>query len=132
MARINNVKLNEIIKDFDLISKNTRDKAKQMLEEGAAILVRATKQETPVDTRALQSAVKAGHLVINNQTSEIEVWPQGKRKDKRHKKPERNEIIGFVTQYGRKNLKPRPFMTDAFAKSTNSIMQKWSELWNDN
>ena len=53
------------------------------------------------DTGVLSQSVKSGKIYRTSLGRFVEVWPQGKRYDKKHKNGERNETIGFVTIYGR-------------------------------
>lgn len=116
---------------------------KKMLKTGADIIIKSQQEHldaavlgyTPKEpvrrTGELSRSIKAGQVTATRDEAKIEVWPQGERTDKWHKKPARNAEIGFVTNYGRSGVRARPFIQQAVDATDETIKRRWEEMLNE-
>lgn len=116
---------------------------RKMLKSGADIIIKS--QQAHIDTAVLgytpkepvrrtgelSRSIKAGPVTATRDEAKIEVWPQGERTDKWHKKPARNAEIGFVTNYGRSGVQARPFIQQAVDATDETIKRRWEEMLNE-
>jgi hypothetical protein len=132
VGRINclNGSFDSLIADLRKKSASAPETIRKAVDKAGDVLVEETTKsivkESVVDTGALLQSVKKGKAQATGGGYKIEVWPQGMRRDKHHRKAARNETIGFVNEYGRKwsgtgksrtaaknGYKGRPFMENA-------------------
>lgn len=116
---------------------------RKMLKTGADIIIKSqqahldaavlgyTPQEPVRRTGELSRSIKSGPVKATRDEARIEVWPQGERTDKWHKKPARNAEIGFVTNYGRSGVRARPFIQQAVNATDATIKRRWEEMLNE-
>lgn len=117
MGRINcvNGSFDDLVRELRRKQQNAPAALKKAVNAAGDVLVREiTKSivaEGVKDTGTLLQSVKKGTAKVEGMGYTLEAWPQGTRKDKHHKKGERNETIGFVNEHGRKyqydKTKPR-------------------------
>jgi hypothetical protein len=132
VGRINclNGSFDDLIADLRKKSASAPQTIRKAVSKGGDVLAeeitKSIVKESVVDTGALMQSVKKGKPTVTGSGYKIEAWPQGMRRDKHHKKAERNETIGFVNEFGRKwsgtgksrtaaknGYKGRPFMENA-------------------
>ena len=116
---------------------------RKMLKTGAGIIIESqrahldaavlgyTTREPVRRTGELSRSIKAGSVTVTRDEARIEVWPQGERTDKWHKKPARNAEIGFVTNYGKSGVRARPFIQQAVDATDEVIKRRWEEMLNE-
>ena len=116
---------------------------KKMLKTGADIIIKSQQEHLDADvlgytpkepvrrTGELSRSIKAGPVTATLDEAKIEVWPQGERTDKWHKKPARNAEIGFVTNYGKSGVRARPFIQQAVDATDEVIKRRWEEMLNE-
>lgn len=108
MGRINciNGSFDDLVRALRQKRQNAPAVLKKAVNAAGDVLVREiTKSivaEGVKDTGTLVESVKKGPAKVEGMGYTLEAWPQGTRRDKYHKKGERNETIGFVNEHGRK------------------------------
>lgn len=143
MARVNTFGIGENIKDLDFQSKNMKKQTKMMLRAGAEIVVEKTKQAAVgfglERTGQLKDSIEYGSTRSTSDGAEIDIYPKGEHinEGKRGQSfVERNAVIGFVQNYGRRYGKRkytvragRPFFDRGFEDSAEEVGKKWEEMW---
>lgn len=119
------------------------DLMRKMLKSGAEILIKSQREHlqdaiigyTPKErgrrNGTLKQSIEAGHIIKTPESAHIDVWPHGEREDQWHKKPARNAQIGFVVNYGKRNMHGRPFVKQSIADSESEVNRRWEEMLNE-
>lgn len=130
MARFAMMNLDSVIAEVKKRSDNAEKAMRAAVDAAGDVFVDEIRKNIRAkdiwDTGALYASVKKGKVVEKGGAYKLEAYPQGVRTDAHHPKGERNEIIGFVNEYGRRagkgyggqanNYPARPFVAPA-AKS---------------
>jgi len=86
-----------------------------------------------VDTGKLRDSVKASAPEIFSDSASVEVYPQGR--STRHRHSERNAVVGFVQEYGRRyGSRVRPgvgFFAEAVQNNEDRITDGMVRIWRD-
>lgn len=130
MAKFNTVGFDDIEKEF-LKQSDTATKAiPKMLEAGAAVLVKAQKEEAKTlkveDSGDLIKSIKASKVKTTDIDSTVTVAPTGKNHN-----GIRNAEVGFVNEYGTSNQPARPWMETANIKSEEKVHQAMVNVWEE-
>lgn len=116
---------------------------RKMLKSGADILIKSqqahlqeailgyTPKERGRRNGTLRESIKAGPITKTPEMAKVDVWPHGEREDQWHKKPARNAEIGFVVNYGKRNMRARPFVKETVTDSESAINRRWEEMLNE-
>lgn len=143
MARVNTFGIRENVKDLDFQSKNMKKQTRKMLRAGAEIAVAETKRSAAgfglINTGQMRESIDYGRTRTTYDGAEIDIYPQGEHVNKGKKGQtyvERNAVIGFVQNYGRRYGKHkytvragRPFFDRGFVNAEKEIDKKWGEMW---
>ena len=133
MARINSTGLNEVLESIVQEQKATPETMRHMIEAAGDVYVEETRNQIKemkiFDTGATWWSIKRGKSTKAGDGVRLEVWPAGTRVDKNHPDGERVETIAFVTEYGTKRRKARPFMSNAAKIAAPKAEQAMLEVW---
>lgn len=122
MAKISGDMWDELAEQLMTAEKKVPGLLVQATEKAANIYEEETEKEIrriPLyDRGALALSIKRGPIIASTRGRRVEVWPQGKRYDKKHPNGERMETIGFVLIHGRpEKYKARDYLTAADKKA---------------
>lgn len=137
MARINTVGLTELANDLQKEGNIPKETIRRMLEEGAEKLAEGIKSAASNEglrkTGKMIDSIKPGNLQLYSDSAQVEIWPQGTRKNGR--KRERNAVVGFVQHYGRSyRHKKRPgtlFFEKGEALGADAAVELMAKIFGD-
>lgn len=108
MAEFNVHGLDDLCADLENISALPPSIKSEMLTAAGEEVVRATRDQTPVDTGLTKSSIKAQKPVISRDGGSVTIAPSGQRT--RYKTTTRNPEIAYVTEFGSRGRAANPFM----------------------
>lgn len=118
MARITMDGIDEAIRALELTAEQIAERAPMAVMAGAKVLQKTMSANAPNRTGQLAKSIyiKTGYNVEDG--CYAEVYPKGNRRD-----GERNGTVGFVLEYGRKNMQARKWMKHSLDASEGTIAQ---------
>lgn len=122
MARFNHIGLQQAIDALKIEQERIDRNGPVALKAAANVLVKAMRKTVPRDTGALARHIKSTDVRrgIAGELS-VEVYPQGERKQNGRK--QRYAEIGFILEYGRSNMLPRPWMETAYGAAKDEVLE---------
>ena len=135
MARINALGFDELLKDIDAELKSLPEVRDKMLIAGGERLQigikRIIRKMKIRDLGTTHDSIKYSEVKYAPGGHAIEVWPAGRRKDKKHPEGERNALVAFVTEYGTSKVKARPFMANAIRAYADDVAEAMMKVWKE-
>ena len=102
----------------------------EMLRAGGEVIKAAQEEEIAANfsskrsTGALRSSIKISEVKETADGKKVEIYPDGKDKH-----GVRNATKGFVLQYGRSNMPPKPWFTAAMNKGSDKAIDAMRKVW---
>ncbi len=131
MADFNIVGFDEVERMLLLEAENLEKTVDEMLTAGGNILVEAQRNEVKsldiVDKGELIKSIKIAKITRKDSQAEAIVSPTGK-----DRKGIRNAEKGFIAEYGKSNIPPRPWQERANIKSENAVHEAMLSVWENN
>jgi HK97 gp10 family phage protein len=122
MASFNFTGLDELISQLSAVSDNIDDACMAASEAGAAVALEAIKESVPVRTGALRDHIKIadkGYSATDGYWCDI--YPTGMKPGNGNPDARRYATVGFVLEYGRSNMRARPWMRPAVEREEERI-----------
>ena len=118
MASFNVIGIDALIEDMQLEAERIDRNGPDAVMAGAKVAIEAMRKTVPEDTGGLKAAIQAKKPTIDERWDGhfVDVFPDGK-----NKYGERYAEIGFVLEYGRSNMRPRPWMRPAVENEADAI-----------
>ncbi len=121
MARFSTEGLDELLKELQLEAERIERNGPAALEAAADVAVSAMDKTVPRRYGDLARSIKPSPIKKGLGGSlMLDVYPQGMKKQ--IGKNQRFETIGFVLEYGRSNMDPKPWMDPAVENSGEPIL----------
>lgn len=136
MPRVNTVGLTELANDLKKEMGTSRERIEEMLEYGAEKIAENTQAAAEKHglrrTGQMIKSIKPGPVQIFSDSVQVEIWPQGTRKN--GKKRGRNATVGFVQHYGRGygSGRVRPgthFFDEGEAAVADVVTEGMAKIW---
>ena len=107
------------------ISKSTDEALKKAVKAGGDLLAEKLREAAPVRTGGLQKSIKAGKVAYSaGDGYTTEVKPTGN-----NPRGESYARIGNVLEYGRSNMRARPWFNPTVAQSESAVKAKMAEVF---
>lgn len=124
----------ELIFAFDELSEMPDSVLDSMLEAGAKVVERVTK-ETGESYGVRRTGVTLGSIGHDapRKTADgkaVYIYPKGSTSNDPNK-TKRNAEVAYINEYGKKNQPPRPFMRDGAERAAEEAVQQEEQKFND-
>lgn len=127
--------LEEIARKIQAMAGGADGAMREMMEYAGSEMAEAIRSGITghglVDTGKLRDSVKASAPEIFSDSASVEVYPQGR--STRHRHSERNAVVGFVQEYGRRyGSRVRPgvgFFAEAIEDNEQGIVDEMVNMW---
>lgn len=130
MASFNHIGLQDYIDDLHLEAERIARNGDAALRAAADVTVSAMRKTVPVRHGDLKESIGYAGIQLDSDGMCVEVYPQGMKKQTG--KSQRFADIGFILEYGRSNMLPRPWMETAVEREADAILDALeSELMKD-
>ena len=126
-----------------MLSCNTEDMVKEMIDEASPILVESMKKEMKSviqhdgDSDMVNSVIASKAKKAKNGAYISFIGPKGSSKNsyyadskKKRSYPVSNVLKAIWLNYGRKGQSARPFLTKATNSATNRVIEKMQDIYN--
>lgn len=125
MATLTFSGLNGEIEKLQRVSKAADEALRKAVKAGGDLLAEKLREAAPVRTGGLQKSIKAGKVDYNagdGYTSEVKPTGNDPRGEPYAK-------IGNVIEYGRSNMRARPWFNPTVAQTESAVTQKMAEVF---
>lgn len=110
---------------FDKLAKGVDEACKKAVKAGGKVLAERLSAAAPVDTGTLAANIKAGTVQYNAADGyHCEVAPVGENHGENLAK------IGNILEYGRSNMRPRPWFNPTVADYTGDVVNAMQAAFN--
>lgn len=137
MAEFTTTGLEDIEKAFSRMEEAAVRAVPKMLKAGAAVLVEAQREEAKAmgiaETAGFIQAIKPTKIKGNDTEKYVDVYPQGRAEHGNERKGDKSNVryatIAFINEYGTSKKAARPYMTVAYAKAHEKVIDAELEVW---
>ena len=108
------------IAKFDRLASGAGAACENAVKAGGKVLAEALRDAAPEDTGALKKSIKASKVAFS--TADRHYSEVGPGKAKHPKTGESLAKIGNILEYGRSNMKPRPWFNPAVKRAEPAVL----------